>query len=115
MRARALCPLIACLVAAACGGAAVSLPVPVRGIWGNNCASPVIRLTEDSIHIYADNATYALTGATFNGNDLTIRYASARGEVSETYMKSGETLRLDHGTYAGADIAFNRHAMNRCP
>lgn len=90
------------------------MPAPVRGVWGVDCASPLVSFTETSIHLYADNGTYALQAVTFDGNDLNVKYTSPRGAVSETYLKSGETLRLDHGTYAGADMAWNKHAMNRC-
>jgi hypothetical protein len=93
----------------------IALPKAIRGIWGNDCAKPVIRFTETGIHIYADNATYAVKAVTFNGNDLSIQYDTGRGAVSETYLKSGETLRLEHGIYAGAPMAWNKRAMDRCP
>ena len=93
----------------------VSLPEPVRGAWGADCTNPFVQFTESSIHLYADNATYALESATFNGNDLSVKYTAHDGPVSETYMKSGETLRLDHGTRAGAPVTAQQHAMNRCP
>lgn len=116
MHARAIGVVIALLVLSGCDtGGKVSLPNPVRGVWGNDCSNPVVRFTEDAIHIYADNATYPLEGATFNGNDLHVQYTTAQGQVSENYFKSGETLRLDKGTYAGAPKTWNEHAMNRCP
>jgi hypothetical protein len=113
MRKRAAC-CVALFVLAACDPAQVSLPTPVRGVWGNDCNKPVVEFTETGIHVYADNATYALESVTFNGNDLNVTYTSARGAVSETYFKSGETLRLDHGTVAGAAVTGSTHAMNRC-
>jgi hypothetical protein len=107
------CALLAMLALSACD-TQISLPKPIRGIWANDCARPVIRFTDTGIHIYADNATYAVKAVTFNGNDLSIQYNTARGAVSETYLKSGETLRLEHGVYSGAPMAWNKRAMDRC-
>jgi hypothetical protein len=107
------CSLLALLLLSACD-TQLSLPKPVRGVWGNDCAKPVIRFTDAGIHVYADNATYALRAVTFNGNDLRIEYDTGHGAVSETYLKSGETLRLEHGIYAGAPMAWNKRPMDRC-
>ena len=71
--------------------------------------------TQDSIHVYPDHATYSLDYVTFDGNNLTVKYSGAQGVVTETYVKSGETLRLDHGTYNGVDATWNKRPMDRCP
>jgi hypothetical protein len=113
MFTRVACSVLAVFALSACD-TQIALPKPVRGIWGNDCTSPVVEFTETGIHLYADNATYALTGVTFNGNNLSIKYVSQRGPVAETYLKSGETLRLERGNYAGADRAWNNRAMERC-
>lgn len=107
--------VIACALLSACGGHGVSVPEMVRGAWGADCAQPFVSFNEDSIHVYPDNASYAISQVTFDGNNLTVKYTSSTGPVSETYMKSGETLRLDHGTYAGVDAAWHKAPMNRCP
>lgn len=105
----------ACLAVSACGGASVSVPEPVRGIWAADCASPFVSFNQDSVHIYPDNASYAISQVTFDGNNLVVKYTTPAGPVTETYMKSGETLRLDHGTYAGVDTTWHKSPMNRCP
>ena len=107
--------VLASSVLVACGGHGVSVPEPVRGVWAADCSQPFVSFNSDSIHVYPDNASYALEQVTFDGNNLTVKYTSATGPVSETYVKSGETLRLDHGTYAGVDAAWHKAPMNRCP
>ena len=114
MRLRFSVVLFVCSVLAGCGHK-VSVPEPVRGIWGADCTNPFVSFNEDSVHVYPDNATYAIDQVTFDGNDLTVKYTSSAGPVTETYFKSGETLRLDHGTYAGVDTTWHKAPMNRCP
>jgi hypothetical protein len=110
---RVACSVLALFALSACD-TQISLPKPIRGIWGNDCSKPAIRFTDTGIHVYADNATYLVSAVTFNGNDLNISYETGRGAVTETYRKAGETLRLERGTYAGAATAFNRRPMDRC-
>ena len=112
MRAIA-CSMLALFALSACD-TQIALPKQIRGIWANDCSKPVIRFTETGIHVYADDATYVVKAVTFNGNDLSIQYDNGHGAVSETYLKSGETLRLEHGVYGGSPMAWNKRAMDRC-
>jgi hypothetical protein len=84
-------------------------------VWGADCAAPFVSFNEDSIHVFPDNATYALEQVTFNGNDLFVRYTTDQGKVDETYRKSGETLRLEHGMYGGVETTWHKAPMQRCP
>lgn len=111
-----ICVLVfACVAVSACGNKAVSIPDPVRGVWAADCNNPFVGFNQDSIHIYPDNASYAVSQVTFDGNNLVVKYTTAAGPVTETYLKSGETLRLDHGTYGGVDTVWHKAAMSRCP
>jgi len=97
----------------ACGGS-INTPEAVRGVWAADCTRPFVSFSQDSIHVYPDNATYALEQASFDGNNLTVKYSSPQGTVIETYVKSGDTLRLDHGTYNGVEATWHKAPMNKC-
>ena len=114
MRASIAVCVVASVLTAGCGHH-VSVPQLVRGVWGSDCKTPFVSFNEDSIHIYADNASYALKEVTFNGNDLHVKYENTTGAVVETYVKSGETLRIKSGTYNGVDTSWDKPPMSRCP
>lgn len=65
--------------------------------------------------VFPDKATYDLKSAALTGDQLTVGYANAQGAVSEVYVVEGATLRLDHGTYGGAEAVWHKAPMNKCP
>lgn len=113
-----LAALGAAMVLSGCGGGGggggVQAPSQVVGTWGADCASPFVKFDGGKITVFPDNASYALTGATLAGNQLTVAYKGAEGPVSEVYVLEGATLRLDHGTYSGSEATWHKAPMNKC-
>jgi hypothetical protein len=103
----------------ACGGASggggVPAPAAVIGTWGADCATPFVKFDGGKMTVFPDKATYDLKTATLAGDQLTVGYTTAQGAVSEVYVIEGPTLRLDHGTYGGAEATWHKAPMNKCP
>ena len=100
---------------AACGGGGVQAPDAVAGAWGRDCSQPPqVTFAGGSITVSVYKATFALKSATLAGGQLTVAYDTPQGAVSEVYVLDGQTLRLDHGTYAGTDATWHVGAMNKC-
>lgn len=101
------------LALAGCGSG-VQAPANVQGTWGADCSSPFIKIGESQIHVYPDNADYDLKSVKLDGANLTLGYDSAAGAVTETYVIEGDTLRLDHGLYAGSEATWHKQPMKKC-
>ena len=106
--------VVASLALAGCGGGGVQAPAEVAGTWGADCGSPFVQFDGGKVHVFPDKATYDLKSAQLAGGQLTIGYTSAQGEVSEVYVLDGQTLRLDHGTYAGTEATWHTAPMQKC-
>jgi len=98
---------------AAAGG--VQAPAAVAGTWGVDCSEPFVKFDGGQITVFPDQKTYALKSATLTSGQLTVSYESAAGSVTEVYAQEGSTLRLDHGTYGGAEATWHKQPMNKCP
>ncbi len=105
--------MAACLALAGCGGG-VRAPAEVQGTWGADCTQPFVKFSGGDIQVFADNATYRLKSATLADGNLTVAYDTPQGAVSEVYAFDGQTLRLDHGTYAGTEADWHKQPMNKC-
>jgi hypothetical protein len=102
---------------AGCGGGAgggVQAPGVVAGTWGADCSQPYVKFDGGQMTVYPDKATYPLKSADLAGGNLTVTYDSAAGAVSEVYAIEGDTLRLDHGTYAGSEATWHKAPMKKC-
>jgi hypothetical protein len=107
---------------AACGGGrgggsqggGVQSPAAVAGSWGADCSQPFVKFDGGKITVFPDKATYSLTSVALTNGRLDVGYASVQGPVAETYIMEGATLRLDHGTYGGAEAAWHKAPMNKC-
>jgi hypothetical protein len=106
--------LAATMALAACGGGGVQAPADVAGTWGADCSQPFVKFDGGKMTVFPDKATYNLTSATSQGGQVTVGYTTAQGAVSEVYVEDGPTLRLDHGTYAGADATWHKAPMTKC-
>ena len=111
--------IIAAALLSGCGrgfsDGGVPVPAQVMGTWGADCASPFVTFRGGKITVVPDKATYSLKSAALTGNQLSVAYDSAQGAVSEVYLLEGQTLRLDHGVYAGAEATWHKAPMNKCP
>jgi hypothetical protein len=96
------------------GGGGVQAPAQVEGTWGADCSAPFVAFKGGQITVFPDKATYALKSASLAGDQLTVAYDSAQGAVQEVYALEGQTLRLDHGTYAGTDATWHKAPMSKC-
>jgi len=105
---------LAMLLTACGGGGGVQAPAAVQGTWGADCTTPYVKFDGGKVTVFPDNATYVLKSATLQGGQLTVAYDSPQGAVSEVYVQDGQTLRLDHGTYAGTEATWHKGAMNKC-
>lgn len=105
---------VAALVLAGCGGSGVKAPDAVQGTWSADCSTPFVKFDGGTLHMYPDKADYALKSATLNGSNLEISYDTPQGAVAETYVLEGDTLRLDHGTYGGAQATWHKAPMKKC-
>lgn len=102
---------------AACGGGGgggVQAPAQVQGTWGADCSSPFVAFKGGQITVFPDKTTYTLKSASLAGDQLTVGYDSSQGAVQEVYALEGQTLRLDHGTYAGVEATWHKAPMNKC-
>ncbi len=117
MRYRSLIGTVLLLVGlAACGGGGggVQAPAEVAGTWGADCSQPFVKFDGGKITVFPDKATYDLKSAALQNGQLTVAYQSGHGAVSEVYVLAGQTLRLDHGTYGGAEVTWEKAPMNKC-
>lgn len=94
---------------------ATGLPETLLGTWGADCARPEIRLAPGTIHVFAEDATWPLTGAEAGEDRLVLRYDGANGPVEETYAVGEGTLALVEGVYDGGPVVWNRPPMRPCP
>lgn len=113
MKVKFLGLMAASMVLAGCGSG-VQAPASVQGTWGADCTSPFIKIGESQIHVYPDKADYDLKSVKVDGANVTFGYNSSAGAVTETYVIEGDTLRLDHGTYAGSDATWHKQPMKKC-
>ncbi len=102
------------LLLAACGGG-VHAPDAVQGTWGADCSHPEVKFDGGKLTVFADDKTYDLKSAALDNGALTVGYDSAAGPVTEVYMVEGQTLRMDHGTYNGASVQWEKAPMTKCP
>ena len=112
MQTRFLIPLFAALLLSACGN---STSGALEGKWANDCVSPFVAFNGNTIHVYPDDADYALKTILTMGNSFTVTYDSKTGPVTETYILENETLRLDKGTYGGMQAVWHKQPMMKCP
>lgn len=98
------------------GVAASSVPVPAAylGTWGADCSSPFVKFSTGMIHVYPDNADYALKSATDSGSALTVTYDSKAGTAVETYEVEGDDMQLTGGTYGGQEATWHKAPMKKC-
>ncbi|HXC55187.1 MAG TPA: hypothetical protein VNU97_07835 [Rhizomicrobium sp.] len=113
MKTTFLVPLLASLVLAACGNG-VATPSELEGKWAADCASPFVSFSGSTIHVFPDDADYALKSVKFEGGLFTVSYDSKTGPVTETYVYANDTLRLDKGTYGGMEAVWHKQPMTRC-
>jgi hypothetical protein len=106
--------LAAMVLLGGCGGGGVQAPSQVAGTWSADCSQPFVKFDGGKMTVFPDKTTYDLKSATLQGDQLTVAYQSAQGAVSEVYVLAGQTLRLDHGNYAGADVTWEKAPMNKC-
>jgi hypothetical protein len=106
----ALCGIAVGLTA--CGG--TPTPAAVQGRWGADCSSPFIEIDNGKIHVFPDDADYSLNSVAFDGKTLILKYDLLSGPVSETYIFSGGSLRLDRGNYPGMDAVWHKQPMQKC-
>jgi hypothetical protein len=64
--------------------------------------------------VFADDKTYDLKSAALDNGALTVAYDSAAGPITEVYAFDGQTLRMDHGTYSGASVQWEKAPMSKC-
>ncbi|MEI9888256.1 MAG: hypothetical protein WDN08_17515 [Rhizomicrobium sp.] len=115
MKAQIFVPLLASLVLAGCGGGGGATPSQLEGKWGADCASPFVSFRGDTIHVYPDDADYAIKRAKLDGSNFTVSYDSKTGPVTETYVYESDTLRLAKGSYAGMEATWHKQPMTKCP
>lgn len=120
----ALALLAACADRAEEGSGAAEAPAAGRssappeillGTWAADCERPEIRLEADRIHVFAEDATWPLTGAEATGERLVLRYDGPNGPVEETYAIGDGSLALVEGVYDGGAVTWNRPPMRQCP
>lgn len=92
-----------------------SIPQVLLGVWGADCERPEIRLEADRIHVFAEDASWPLTGARATGEQLVLRYDGPNGPVEETYAVGEDSLALVEGVYDGGPVTWNRPPMRPCP
>ena len=102
------------LLLSGCGGGGVKAPDAVQGTWGADCTQPFVKFDGGKMTVFPDKATYALKSASLAGGQLTVGYDSPQGAITEVYVQDGQTLRLDHGTYAGTEATWEKAPMNKC-
>ena len=115
---RVVCGIIAIALVpmvSGCGRGGVPAPQQVVGTWGADCASPFVTFKDGEITVIPDKASYALKSAQLTNGQLTVAYDTPQGAISEVYALEGQTLRLDHGTYAGAEAVWHKASMSKCP
>ena len=113
MNARVVIALLATLVLAGCGGSGAT-PSELEGKWGADCSSPFVSFSGNTIHVYPDDADYALKSAKLDGSNFTVSYESKSGPVTETYVYENNTLRLDKGSYGGMEATWHKQPMSKC-
>ena len=97
----------------ACDGGP-STPEAVQGTWGADCGKPFIKIDSRLIHVFPDNADYAVKSVSFDGTHLQLTYDTAFGPAKEIYAFANNTLRLDRGWYKSMDAVWHKDAMVRC-
>jgi hypothetical protein len=101
------------LLLAACGSG-VSAPAAVQGAWGADCSHPEVKFDGGKLTVYADGKTYGLKSAALDNGQLTVTYDSDAGPITEVYAFDGQSLRMDHGTYNGASVTWEKAPMSKC-
>ena len=106
----------ALLALAGCGGSDIRVPDQFAGTWGADCSSPWVRFDPGKIHDFPGNADYPLKAATFDNGELKVTYTRPDMEVTDTYLNTGDTLRLTKTVAAsGGEASWNKAPMSKCP
>src|ERR1700722_3147847 len=97
MRLQLLALAAAGVTLSACGGAHVSTPAALRGVWSDNCPAGEIQIDESQFHVlYPKREDFDLTAASFDGKNLSISFVSEGKKITDVYVYDGKTLEADH-------------------